>query len=256
MIVDCTMFHWEFDLLEIRMRELWDVVDYFYVTESVCDHRGNDRELILSKNIEKFDWAKEKLVVIVSDKPENAKTSWDYERYQRLKSVEACKNIVQDNDLILISDIDEIMNAESVLKADKIGGIFTMKMPMFYYYMNLYVEDWSYAKAITYKYLQNPNILRSRDPNRTAIIDNAGWHFSYLGTPDQISYKIKTFAHDEYDKKDFTDIDKITESVYNREDIFKRSSKKFIKTSVENLPKYVLENIEKYNNFILRSKDE
>lgn len=256
MIVDCTMFHWEFDLLEIRMRELWDVVDYFYVTESVCDHRGNDRELILSKNIDRFDWAKEKLVVITSDKPKNATTSWDYERYQRLKSVEACKNIIQDNDLILISDIDEIMNAESVLKADKIGGIFTMKMPMFYYYMNLYVEDWSYPKAITYKYLQNPNILRSRDPNRTAIIDNAGWHFSYLGTPDQISYKIKTFAHDEYDKKNFTDIDKITESIYNREDIFKRSSKKFITTGVENLPKYVLENIEKYNNFILRSKDE
>lgn len=255
MIVDCTMFHWEFDLLEIRMRELWDVVDYFYVTESVCDHRGNDRELILSKNINKFDWAKEKLVVITSDKPKDAITSWDYERYQRLKSVKACKNIVQEDDLILISDIDEIMSAESVLKADKIGGIFTMKMPMFYYYMNLYVEDWHYPKAITYKYLQDPNILRARDPNRTAIIENAGWHFSYLGTPDQISYKIKTFAHDEYDKKDFTDVDKIMESIYNREDIFRRSDKKFTTKEIDHLPKYVLNNIEKYNNFILRSEN-
>lgn len=256
MIVDCTMFHWEFDLLEIRMRELWDVVDYFYVTESICDHRGNDRELILSKNIDRFDWAKEKLVVITSDKPKDAVTSWDYERYQRLKSVKACKNIVQEDDLILISDIDEIMNAESVLKADKIGGIFTMKMPMFYYYMNLYVEDWIYPKAITYKYLEDPNTLRSRDPNRTAIIENAGWHFSYLGTPDQIRYKIKTFAHDEYDKKDFTDVDKIKESIYNREDIFKRSDKKFTVKQIDHLPKYVLNNIEKYNNFILRSENE
>ena len=256
MIVDCTMFHWEFDLLEIRMKELWDVVDYFYVTESVCDHRGNDRDLILSKNIDKFDWAKEKLVVVVSDKPKDAITSWDYEKYQRLNSVKACETIVKENDLILISDIDEIMNAESVLKADKIGGIFTMKMPMFYYYMNLYVEDWNYPKAITYKYLEDPNLLRSRDPSRTAVIENSGWHFSYLGTPDQISYKIKTFAHDEYDKKDFTDVDKIIESIYNKEDIFKRSTKKFVVKSLDDLPKYVLNNIEKYNHFILRSKNE
>lgn len=253
MIVDCTMFHWEFDLLEIRMRELWDVVDYFYVTESVCDHRGNDRDLVLSKNIDKFDWAKEKLVVVVSDKPKNAATSWDYEKYQRLQSVEACKNIVQDDDLILISDVDEIMNAKSVTKANKIGGIFTMKMPMFYYYMNLYVEDWGYPKAITYKYLEDPNALRLRDPSRTAIMENAGWHFSYLGTPDQISHKIKTFAHEEYDKKDFTDIDKITESIHNKKDIFKRSDKSLTTMGIGHLPKYVLDNIERYDSFILKS---
>ena len=106
-VYDCTMFHWEFEMLELRMRELWDVVDKFYVTESRYDHRGKPRELVLNKNLFMFDWAKEKLVVKISDMPNYAVKSWDFENYQRLQSVKLPLEDFdpKEDDLFIISDI-------------------------------------------------------------------------------------------------------------------------------------------------------
>lgn len=251
MIVDCTMFHWEFDILELRMRQMWNSVDYFIVTESVCDHRGKERELVLTNNLSRFDWASEKLIVNISEKPKNAVSTWDYEHYQREQSVRACEKIAKPNDLIIISDVDEIMKDDSLTKAHKIGGIFTMQMPMFYYYMNLYVHDWYHPKAITYRYIDDVNKIRLRDPLRTNIFNNAGWHFSYLGTPEQIQYKLKTFAHDEFDSEQYTDIDAIKEKISNKSDLFGRFESKFQTFEIEKMPSFVQENLSKYKNFLL-----
>lgn len=253
MIVDCTMFHWEFDILELRLRQLWDTVDYFFVTESVCDHRGKERELVLTNNISQFDWASEKLIVNVSDKPRYAEKTWDYEHFQRAESVRACEKIANPNDLIIISDIDEIVRPESLEKANRVQGIFTMHMPMFYYYLNLFVHDWYHPKAITYRYLDDANKIRMRDPIRTTLIPNAGWHFSYLGTPEQIQYKLKTFAHDEFDFDEYTSISNIKERVNTHSDLFKRFDKKFEVKNIKDMPSYVINNIEKYQKYLIRT---
>jgi beta-1,4-mannosyl-glycoprotein beta-1,4-N-acetylglucosaminyltransferase len=252
MIIDCTMFHWEFDLLELRMKELWDTVDYFVVTESVCDHRGKERELILSNNLSQFDWASEKLIVNVSDKPKNAEISWDYEQYQRLHGVEYAINTLNPmpNDFFLISDIDEIFNPKPIQEISQAGGMYMIHMPMYYYYINLFVCDWFHARACSFHSLEDPNKLRTGKQNNLNYIYQGGWHFSFLGSPEQIKYKIDTFAHDEFDS---ISLNHIRQSIDNNTDVFGRNpEQKFLKVEIDNsFPQTILNNVQKYKNFIL-----
>ena len=255
MIVDCTMFHWEFDLLELRMKELWNVVDYFIVTESVCDHRGKERDLLLSNNIDKFNWASNKLIVNVSEKPTDAQSTWDFEKYQRQCSVLDAINILslKDNDFLLISDIDEIFRPNIVRAMAKQSGRFVIHMPMYYYYVNLFVQDWYHPKASSLKTLSDPNDMRTGTENNFHYISNGGWHFSYLGSPEQIQYKLKTFAHDEFDSEEYTNIENIKNSINSKEDLFHRfGNNKFkIQKIDSSWPTYILENINKYKEFII-----
>lgn len=268
-VYDCSMFNWEFDLLEIRIKELWDVVDYFCVTESKYDHRGKQRELVLSNNIDKFNWAKNKLKVFISDKSPDANTSRKHERYHRTQSFKLPIDFfdIKDDNLLLISDIDEIFRATSVESILNKQGIFTFQMPMYYYYFNLYVVEWHAAKAITKKLLNNyENFVDVRwmEPrDTTEILIDSGWHFGYLGKEDQLKHKLETCAH-EMDKKGFAEIHKIKNAIENKKDIYGRKNKwEFgpwsdgqgkpfeIKNLDSTFPKYILDNTEKYKDFIL-----
>lgn len=228
-VYDCTMFHWEFDMLELRMKELWDVVDYFCVTESETDHRGNKRDLALTENIDRFDWAKEKLLVNVSPALEDARDTWDREKFQRFESVafplKKFENKIDDNDFFLISDTDEIFKSEAVSEYSKIPGTYTFQMHMYYYYYNLYVAEWFLPKAVSAKNLVNPNRLRMANPGTTKIVNNGGWHFSYIGDAKDIQYKLKTFAHDELDIPEFTSIEHIESAIKNKKDLFNRNTR-------------------------------
>lgn len=256
MIVDCTMFHWEFDILELRMRELWDTVDYFVITESECDHRGNPRELALSNNLDKFTWAQEKMIVRVSSKLSNAQTTWDHEKYQRLRSVQYAFETLNlsEDDFLIISDVDEIARPAAVQEMAEVGGKFTLHMPMYYYYFNLYVHDWFHPKALSVKYLSDPNAIRTGGLDKDFhIIYNSGWHFSYLGDENQIRHKLKTFAHDEMDTELFTNPDHIKNAINKNIDLFNRfGNVQFQKKEInEYWPNYLINNKDKYQKYIL-----
>jgi len=238
------------------MRELWDTVVYFFVTESVCDHRGNPRKLVLSENVEMFSWATDRLVINISDKNLKAKTTWDHEKYQRYRSVIDTKTKfdLKDEDFIIISDIDEIPRPAAIKEMAEEGGKFTLHMPMYYYYLNLYVQDWYHPKALSVKYLEDPNDIRTGGLDKDFhIAYNSGWHFSYLGSEEQIKYKIKTFAHDEMDTELFTDIEHIRSSIDSKSDLFDRfGNSSFTKLEInESWPEYVVNNKEKYKQYIL-----
>lgn len=247
-VFDISMFHWEFDLLDLRLRELWDVVDHFVVTESKYDHRGRPRELILSCT-DRFDWARDKLTVRASDAPEFANSSWDYERHHRRESIRAIEDFSPEpDDLLLVSDLDEIFRASSV--ADLIGepGVYTMHMPMYYFFVNLYVHDWFMPTALTYKYVSDLDRIRNCGGY---VIRNAGWHFGYLGSEQDILYKLHTFAHDEYDTPEFASLENIKRAITERTDLFGRQGIDFqVQEIDETWPRYLCENKGLYERFI------
>ena len=83
------------------------------------------------------------------------------------------------------------------------------------------------------------------------IFHNAGWHFNNIMTPNEISLKLKTFAHSEFSEEKFSSIEIIKQKIENKEDLFERGHKyKFVKLD-QSFPKYILENLEKFNEFIL-----
>ena len=83
------------------------------------------------------------------------------------------------------------------------------------------------------------------------IFDNGGWHFNNLMTPEDISKKLKTFAHSEYSGENFSSVDIIKKKIEQKIDLFNRGEKyNYVKLD-NTFPEYLLKNIKKYENFIL-----
>jgi beta-1,4-mannosyl-glycoprotein beta-1,4-N-acetylglucosaminyltransferase len=82
------------------------------------------------------------------------------------------------------------------------------------------------------------------------IILKGGWHFSYLFTPEEISKKIHSFAHSEYDKNDYTDIDLIKERIIKGEDLFGRKDNITYVKIDNTFPEYLIKNLEEYKKYI------
>ena len=83
------------------------------------------------------------------------------------------------------------------------------------------------------------------------IIENGGWHFAYLQSPADISKKIKSFAHGEFNKANFINQENIREKINMGKDIFDRGIS-YKKVQIDNsFPKYIVDNKEKFKEWII-----
>jgi hypothetical protein len=78
-----------------------------------------------------------------------------------------------------------------------------------------------------------------------------GWHFSYLGGHEAIVQKIKSFSHQEYNNEKYVN-DMLTQKVSKGKDLFGRVYYRYIVIDMDThpYPKYILDNREKYADFI------
>ena len=117
-------------------------------------------------------------------------------------------------------------------------------------------------KKCVKKHLKSPQWLRNikikkksfwkfYKPKQPQIIDNGGWHFSFLKNTENISKKIKSFAHQEYNTSMFSDLDKIKERVALGKDLFDRN---LIYKKIEidsSFPEYIQKNKDKLSDWII-----
>ena len=170
-----------------------------------------------------------------------------------------------DEDLIMISDIDEIPDPNKIKIFDVknkyacfIQKNFQSKINL----LNISDKNWMGTKIIKKKYIKSPQWLRNiktakpsfwkfYKPRQPQLIYDGGWHFSFLKNPKGISKKIQSYSHSEYNKSIYTDEKKIAERINNRIDIFDRNFK-YEKIDIDDtFPKYILENINKYKDWII-----
>lgn len=247
MIYDCFVFYDELDLLEIRLNSLKDVVDRFVLVESKETFLGKEKELFYEKNKERFASFNSRIIhVVVEDFPKfNWKKlrkfrNWDREDYQR-NSVTRGLSGCTDQDVIILSDVDEIPNPEKVLEYKNTPGIKTFYQQLYYYYLNNLVIDHSEPNEIyegykpwhgpvmasyTYfKSFQSPTKLRTyrsrKDSEHTMVMDG-GWHYSFIGGTEMILKKMKSYCHTEYIKEGMLNESWIEEKVSAGEDVFDR----------------------------------
>ena len=122
-IYDCTTFYDEHMMYDIRLNILNENVHKFIVTESTYSHSGKPKKLNFDiNNYKKF---KDKIIYIVIDhEPDdisnNKNISMSVKRANSLKRIELSYNFMSkaieealDNDLIILSDNDEIPNLNS-----------------------------------------------------------------------------------------------------------------------------------------------
>ena len=264
-IFDCITFFDNNFMFEIRYNILSQYVDYFVICESKFDHRGNKKE----KNFiwkENFDKKKIKYLLIDNPFPTNTNI-WENQAIQREELLNFI-NFAGQEDYIFFSDPDEIVRPELLenFKLDKKYGIFMQDC--FNYKFNLFnphESPWEGTRVAKKKNIKSIDYLRQKIKSKNLnynffrfdkekniqLFNDGGWHFNNILTPKEISLKLKTFAHSEFSKKEFSDEKIIQNKINKKIDLFNRGHQYKTIQFDEKFPKYLLENKKNFKNYIL-----
>jgi len=257
-------------MLDLRLNILSKYVDKFIIAEATRDHSGKEKKLNFNyKNFSKFE---DKIkYLIIDDIPLNVKSkkkNWTpnhlRDQYQRNSLLEGFKNCSED-DLIMISDIDEIPDPKKISEfkiKNKYACFLQKNFQSKLNLLNITDKYWMGTKICKKKYLKSPQWLRNiktkkrpfwkiYKPKEPQLILDGGWHFSFLKKPEDIAIKIKAYSHQEFYKDEFIDINKIGTRIKNEKDLFDRNIQ-YKKIEVDNsFPEYIFNNKTKLKEWII-----
>ena len=282
-------------LLDLRLNTLNDYVSKFVITEATYTHNGTKKKLKFDiNNFKKF---KDKIkYIVVDDQPSNLLqinsddslerngeklivNGYARDNHQRNRLADGINDAL-DDDIIIISDLDEIPNLKDVDFTKINNRIIQFKQRMFYYKLNLYYPnfDWFGSKACKKKKLISPQWLRNVKSKKYSklridlifnkkkysdifFILDGGWHFTCIRSPEELEKKLLNFAHHyEFEQSGLTieDLRKlITEKriMYNH-NLKKNNKNKWITTnklekiSNSELPSYISRNLNIYKEWL------
>ena len=289
-IYDCFMYFDEEVVADVRLHTLNEFVDYFVIVESKFTHKGEPRKLKFDhKKFEKFE---EKIIYIIDEKVYPQTQEIQTEDSEAEKSIKQIVNATyrengqrnllhtglkeaNDEDLILISDVDEIPKLTGLNFKNINEKIILFKQDMFYYKFNLWLPNliWTGTKACRKKNLINPQWLRnikdrkysffridtlfsSTKFNSIKIINDGGWHFTNIKTPKEIELKFRSYLHHrEFDLNPLS-ANQIGEIIKNKKAIYNLKVDKTInkfgngdvlkKFELSKLPEYIIKNQKKF----------
>ena len=213
-------------MLEFRLAELSDVVDYFVLVEANKTFNNNPKNLYFEENKHLFDCSKI-VHVIVDDMPDGY-NPWLREAHQRNGigiGLERCN--LSNDDLIIIADIDEIpdVNLLSELKQNPIKQVCALEQDFYYYNISCKNhEKWYHSKIMDYESFKSIGSAEQARFCTTKTLKNGGWHFSYFGGTEFIINKIKNFSHQEFNTDEICNEKNISESIKNLKDPFFRNN--------------------------------
>ena len=288
-IYDCFSYFNEDTILDIRLNTLNEHVDRFVIVEATRDHAGRNKKL--NFNINNYKKFKKKIIyIIVEDIPRIVKffkKNWHpnhaRDQFQR-NCISRGLLDANDNDLILISDLDEIPNLSNLKNSLEKSKIVFFRQKYFRYKLNLSIVCSEEEKIIynsrykecigtvatlkkNFKTPQNLRDLRNKAEKyvfskkknffssqfflfRPHIIENGGWHFGYINTPELIIHKFKSFAHAEIATKDNTDINILKLRVKNYIDPIDPNYR-LEKIKINSMfPDYIIKNKKKFKKWI------
>lgn len=224
MIYDCFTFFNELDLLEIRLNILNEVVDKFVLVEATRTYKNKPKELYYENNKERFKQFEDKIIhLVLNDFPADEQLeAWTIENLQRNYIMEGLKKC-QDDDIIMISDLDEIPRPELIKKVYNLNKIVAFDLDVYTYFLNNYTVglNWTHGtKLLSYKNCKSilnntsnkkygivpdvnfgttPTLIRLYYGNKQKHIKHAGWHFSYIGGVDALITKYSAILEGDKD---------------------------------------------------------
>ena len=293
-IFDCFMYFDEEIVLDIRLNTLDEFVDYFVIVESKFTHKGDRRDLKF--NMSKFEKFKDKIIYLIYDnqpkeieiiKSEDSANEKSkkyifnaaYRENGQRNHIEKGLVDAKEEDIILVSDVDEIPNLSGINFSKINEKIVLFKQDMFYYKFNLYLPNliWTGTKGCKKKYLLNPQWLRNVKDRKYPFyridtifsknkyksiryINNGGWHFTNIKTAEEIQYKLKSYLHHrEFDENPLS-VNQIGEIIKNKKAIYNlnvdksenkfESGNKLEKFEFNKLPTYIQKNKDNFKDWI------
>ena len=291
-IFDCTTFYAEHLMMDVRFNVLDQHVDKFIVCESTISHSGKPKKL--NFDINNYPKFKNKIIHVIIDKEpngiiksENKLLTPTEKRINSLKRIELsydymakALDIALDNDLIILSDNDEIPNLNSNQFKNSNKDMFIFKQLFFYYKFNLLYDlvPWYGSKAAKKKKLLSMSWLKNLKNKQypfwridtlfsnnkyinLGIIEDGGWHFTNIMTAEKLYEKLTNFGHhDEFELSGLT-VDDLKKKIKEKKVFFNHFMDKekykerweydYELKKIENnlLPEYLANNLKKFNEW-------
>lgn len=228
-IYSCSIFFNELDILNLKMETLDDIVDYFVVVEGLKTHSGIPKQPIFWENRWMFEKFRKKIIHFVCyDTPDdytnllpdttdtkdpfynlvikrvNDGDWWDhsipsygrdtFEKESLIRPLAICS----DDDIILLSDTDEIVRPEileQVIDSFELNKVYHFQHDMFYYYVNLQKDEpWHGTIAVSFETFKKRSFCEMRTNKSGYFVNYGGWHFSFQNGADAVKTKLESYG--------------------------------------------------------------
>jgi len=288
------MFFDENLVLELRLNLLDKYVDYFVIVESKFNHKGEAKKL--NFDIKKFKKFEQKIIYIIYDQQPSDLYKFEKEDTKRdidgkyifnaYKRENAQRNLISQglknaslDDLIIISDVDEIPNLEKINFNKIKNEILVFRQDMFYYKFNLKLSNfkWTGSKACKMKKLISPQWLRNIKDKKFAFyridtffsstkyrnlkfIEDGGWHYTNMKNAKEIEHKLRSYLHHQEFEANHINLEQIEKIIKSKKAIYnvnadKRQGKfgegpQLIKINSDEIPNYLKNNLQIYSKWL------
>lgn len=273
MIIDAFTFYNEKELVELRIKYLNELIDFFVVIEADVTHTGKTKEWnfpnILNSQLKEFSHKIQYHKMKVDLKKAEQEKSTNYvggtwgrsfkvDNMQRNYIKKACEKF-SPNDIIIISDLDEIPSKEKInfIKSCDFKMIAPVAFDQSLFHLNckyLSLERWIGSVVTTKELIDKyePQVFRD-NKNRISCFTKAGWSFSSFGGLNKVKEKFEAFAHEEYNTEKYTNELHIKKCIEEGVDLFHRKVKK-LEIEKDFFPKELLKLMEQNSDFYFGSK--
>jgi len=197
MTIDLCPFYCELDLLLLRLHQ-HSFVDKFYIWEFDRDFQGKIKPTYFKDNLKLFDQFKDRIIYRHFDYLPGNTPQERAKNYRDIILTEIRQ--FNDFDVIINTDTDEILKSITGFS----GGITATQMSWYVYYMNYYGGKWTNGSICTVKDLKDKSLFdlrynfhSGRRKWKTDLLLDCGWHFSWLGTHEQMKDKYRNFGQGE-----------------------------------------------------------
>ena len=277
-VFDCCSFLNENDLYEIRLNQHWDFVDKFIVIEVGETHTGLKKSLNFDH--ERFKPYASKLVYVTFDNfteeiakhpelldsvtlnaanPEQHSEDWIRCHFQDNYIFKILSDLgATDNDIVYLSCLDEIIKKEAFyqgLERFSTLELFNDLRPILYFQLYLYAYKFNLLhKSWEHHYAGIMTEFGNFKKILPANIRHGGWHFTFLDNTDgeMVLQKQRSWAHsrDQYPGQ------KMKFDHTTKEEAVERFFHDYPVTQVDikegTHPSYIVNNLEKFQNFIFK----
>jgi beta-1,4-mannosyl-glycoprotein beta-1,4-N-acetylglucosaminyltransferase len=274
-LFDCFLFGFDLEMLEIRLYELWNVVDFFVILEAPRSQSGLPKRLYYKENRERFAPFHSKIIHVV------APVGWQSSMRKML--YDAVRDYAHPWDLVHLSDVDEIPRSDvlaylvsvSAFLPDQMAVILQMR---YSYYMYRWVKLWNHtildswkddyphpregqvSKVFRYGMVADRNQFESlafghRETETTTwlVIVGAGWHCSYCVPAELIELKVSWLeAFEQVPRELARDSNYVRECMRTGTDLFKRKSEKYLLYDGDDVPQALKDFPDRYSHLLPR----
>ena len=254
-VIDCIVYNRESELFDLRYNILKDYVDEFIVVEFDKTFSGKAKQFYFDELIGKYEKVKF-----------YQKTDWGimgYEKYRELaefspntvgaehwkrefamkESIKDCLTHLKDDDIVFVSDCDEIWNPESFIGNYLGGELVKLKLKVYSYWLNNRSDEQFWGTIVgKYKLIKYKCLNHLRTNTKKTEIDY-GWHFTSMGGYEKVRQKLE----DSYTKETYASdviLDNLEGNIAENKDFLGRNYTYWIDES--NWPQYLKDNKQKY----------